>query len=223
MSVHTEQKQITDVLNSICTYLLAMVSAKGDQASEFRREVYLVRDYGLQYLNDGTFGTNLYNCFVTARMLPITADLMAMTRGQIEALNPTTPIATLVYDSAIQYCLTTECIFITQMTFKSRDDVQVMMARMTNAFNQARDNAAERMDSATYQNLTYLAGSIINHLASVALTVPRLVRFTYNMSWPALSLANLIYQDTSRSDELIGENKTVHPLFCQRSIIGLSQ
>jgi prophage DNA circulation protein len=222
MSIHTEEKQITAIINSICAYMLQMVSAKGVQAAEFRREVGLIKDYGLEYLADNTFGTNLFDCFALARTLPITADLVAVVRQQITALNPTTPIATLIYDTAIQFCLTTECSFIMQTTFKSRNDVQNMMTRMTNAFNVARDNAAERMDSATYQNLTYLAGSIVQYLASNLLTLPQIVRFTYNVSWPALTLANMIYQDTSREEELIVENKVVHPLFCPRSIIGLS-
>jgi hypothetical protein len=223
MSVKTEEKQLTDIINSICEYILQMVSAKGIQAAELRRLVGLVRVNGLQYLVDNTFGTNLYNCFVVARTLPITADLVALVRIQITELNPTTPIATMVYDSAIQYCLTTECIFITQMIFTSRNDTQNMMARMTGAFNLARDNAAERMDSATYESLTYLAGTIINHLNTVALTLPELVNFQFGNNWPALSMANLIYQDTSRWEELVNENQVVHPAFMPRAIIGLSR
>jgi hypothetical protein len=210
------------MIDSICRYILQMVSAKGVQAAELRRVVGLVHANGLAYLVDNTFGTNLYNCFVEARTLPITADLVAMVREQITALTPVGPLTTMVYDSAIQYCLTTECIFITGMTFKSRNDVQQLMDRMTAAFNLARDNAAERMDSATYQNLTYLAGTIVNHLAATALTLPRLVHFDYNTSWPALSLANLIYQDASRWKELVDENKVVHPAFMPRAIVGLS-
>jgi prophage DNA circulation protein len=109
------------------------------------------------------------------------------------------------------------------MIFTSRDDTQNMMARMTGAFNLARDNAAERMDSATYENLGYLAGSIINHLNTVALILPSLVQFEFNRSWPALSMANLIYQDGSRWQELVNENKVVHPAFMPRSITGLSR
>jgi prophage DNA circulation protein len=109
------------------------------------------------------------------------------------------------------------------MIFTSRNDVQNMMARMTGAFNLARDNAAERMDSATYESLTYLAGTIINHLNTVALTLPSLVNFKYGVNWPALSMANLIYQDTSRWQELVDENKVVHPAFMPLTIVGLSR
>jgi hypothetical protein len=222
MSVGTEKQQLAAIIDSICTYMLQMVSAKGEQAANFRQQVNLVRVHGLSYLNDNVFGTNLYNCFVTGRTLPITADMVMRVRQQITALTPTSPLATMVYDSAIQYCLTTECILITQMTFTSRNDTQTMMKRMTDAFNIARDNAAERMDSATYQNLTYLAGSIVNYLNSTGLTLPRAVQFNYQVSWPSLTMANLIYHDASRAEEIAQENKVVHPLFCPRSITALS-
>jgi prophage DNA circulation protein len=222
MSIKSEEQTLTAMISDICKLILQMVSAKGSQAAELRRLVGLVNVDGLQYLADNVFGTNLYNCFVVARTLPITADLVASVRDQITALTPVGPLTTMVYDSAIQYCLTTECILITGTTFKSRDDVQQTMSRITAAFNLARDNAAERMDSATYQNLTYLAGSIVNYLSATALTLPRLVQFNLNTSWPALSLANLIYQDASRWEELVDENKVVHPAFMPRAIVGLS-
>jgi prophage DNA circulation protein len=222
VTIQSEQAQLTEIIDNICYYMLQMVSAKGLQAAEMRRVVGLVRVNGLAYLQDKTFGTNLWNCFVAARTLPITADTVAMVRQQIMALQPTDMIATLVVETSIIYCLTTECLFITQTTFKSRDDVQQVMNRMTTAFNAARDQAADRMDSLTYENLTALAGSIINHLSSVALTLPRLVHFNFGTSWPALSLANLIYQDASRWQELVDENKVVHPAFMPRSIAGLS-
>lgn len=222
MSISSEQEQLNEIINNICKYILQMVSAKGAQAAQLRLQVGQVQSNGLAYLQNKTFGTMLYNCFVTARTLPITADLVAMVREQISQEAPTGPIATLVVETAILYCLTTECIFITQMTFASRNDVQLMMTRMTNAFNAARDQAADRMDSATYQNLTYLAGSIINHLNQTALTLPRLVQFSFQTSYPALTMANLIYQDTSRWEQLVSENDTVHPLFMQRQIVGLS-
>lgn len=222
MTIQSEEAQLTEIINNICDYMLEMVSAKGAQASEMRRLVGLIRVYGLAYLKAKTFGTNLWHCFVAARTLPITADTVAVVREQIMALQPNAMVATIVVETAIIYCLTTECLFITQMTFTSRDDAQQMMSRMNIAFNAARDQAADRMDSLTYENLTTLAGSIVNHLNTTALTLPRVVQFNLNTSWPALSLANLIYQDASRWEELVDENKVVHPAFMPRAIVGLS-
>jgi prophage DNA circulation protein len=108
------------------------------------------------------------------------------------------------------------------MTFDSKQDVLALMQKMKIAFDAARDEASDRMDSATYQNLTYLAGSLINFLNSVALRLPSIVNFSYQQNYPSYTLANLIYQDASRSEELISENQVVHPLFMPRQVIGLS-
>jgi len=222
MTIASERQQLQTIIDHICTYMLQMVSAEGEQAAELRRRVGLVRVNGLFYIQQKTFGSRLWDCFDTARTLPITASVVAMVRYQISQEQPADMIATLVVETAIIFCLTTECIFITQTEFKSRDDVQVMMDRMSKAFNDAREQAADRMDSLTYENLTTLGGSIINHLNSASLALPRMVRFEYATSWPALTLANLIYQDGSRWQELVDENKAVHPLFMPRSIVGLS-
>jgi len=222
MSIHDEREELTEIINAICDYMLQMVAAKGEQAAKLRHQIGELRSNGLGYLTDKIFGTMLLECFVTARNLPITVDLVASVRVQIQGLVPTGMIAIIVVESAIIYCLTTESLFITQMTFRSAEDVQAMMKRMRIAFDGARNQAADRMDSASYQQLTYLSGSLINHLNSMALALPRIVYLNYQMNLPSLRLANVIYQDASRSDELIGDNKTVHPLFMQRRIRALS-
>jgi prophage DNA circulation protein len=53
--------------------------------------------------------------------------------------------------------------------------------------------------------------------------LPRIVNYQMPINYPALALANRIYADGSRSDELIAENETVHPAFMQRDVIALSE
>jgi prophage DNA circulation protein len=43
-----------------------------------------------------------------------------------------------------------------------------------------------------------------------------------SVHYPAHALSNRIYGDGSRGEELIAENKTVHPAFMQRDVIALS-
>jgi len=222
MSISTEEKELTIIIGHICDYMAGMVSPTGEQAAVLRRQIGDMKSNGVQYLMDNVFGTNLWNCFVTARTLPITANTVAVVREKIYTETPTGPIAHLVVNSAILYCLTTESVLLTGQTFKCSDDVIAMMKRMKAAFDAAREVAADAMDSATYQNVTYLAGSLINHLNLTALQLPKIVQFSYQTNLPSLFLANLIYQDTTRSDELIDENKVVHPLFMPLQIQGLS-
>jgi prophage DNA circulation protein len=49
-----------------------------------------------------------------------------------------------------------------------------------------------------------------------------MVDFSMSMSYPAVALSQRIYYDASRWEELIAENRTIHPLFMRRSVRGLS-
>jgi prophage DNA circulation protein len=223
MSISSEKLELITLINNICDYISGMaIAAKTDQAALLRQQIGDMRANGLVYLNDQTFGTELLNIFATIRTLGVTTQMVAAVRQQIMAENPVGLISILVVETAIIDCLTTECILITQIAFKSQNDVEIMMQVMKTAFDAARDQAATNMDSATYQTLTYLAGSIISHLNQTALVLPRVVLFDYQASLPSLYLANLIYQDTTRSDELIVGNQVVNPVFMPRSIMGYS-
>jgi prophage DNA circulation protein len=53
--------------------------------------------------------------------------------------------------------------------------------------------------------------------------LPRMVSYQLPASLPALTVANLLYGDGARFDELIAENGTVHPAFMQRDLVALSE
>lgn len=222
MSVSTEEPELRIIIDHICGYLAGLISAEGQQDAKLRRQIGDLRAHGIEYLQDKLFGTKLWDCFDIARGLNITADRVAYVRLQIYNETPVGMIAILLIETAIIYCLTTESIFITKQSFRSSNDAQTMMKRMKTAFDQARDQAADRMDSATYQNLTYLSGSLINHLSRTALQLPRLVQFQFQANMPSLWLSQLLYQTASRSDELLDQNKVVHPLFMPLDIVGLN-
>ena len=46
--------------------------------------------------------------------------------------------------------------------------------------------------------------------------------YTVGAVMPALTLANRIYADAGRADELVAENKIIHPAFCPREGRALS-
>lgn len=222
MSISTEEPELRIIIDHICDYISGLIFAEGPQDAKLRRQIGDIRAHGLEYLQDKVFGTKLWECFETARVLAITADRVALVRIQIYNEVPTGMIAILLVETAILYCLTTESIQITKQTFRSSDDAQVMMKRMKLAFDQARDQAADRMDSATYQNLTYLSGSLINHLSKTALLLPRIVQIQLQTNLPSLWHSQYLYQTADRSDELLDQNRVVHPLFMPMEITGLN-
>jgi prophage DNA circulation protein len=49
-----------------------------------------------------------------------------------------------------------------------------------------------------------------------------MLRYELPITWPSLTISNYIYGEGDRSDQLIAENKVVHPLFCRRTLRALS-
>jgi len=82
--------------------------------------------------------------------------------------------------------------------------------------------SADAPDTTAHQKITILAGNLISYLSDVSRPLPRMVTFTLMASLPALTVSQRVYYTADRSDEIIDENKIVHPAFCMREIRGLS-
>jgi len=70
--------------------------------------------------------------------------------------------------------------------------------------------------------LITLGGSLISNLSTVARPLPRMITFDLATTYPALALSQRVYYVANRSDEIVDENKIVHPAFCPKEIRGLS-
>jgi len=55
---------------------------------------------------------------------------------------------------------------------------------------------------------------VSNDLSLRSFSLPVMVTYTFSNPMPALWLAQRLYQDASRAEELIAENRPIHPLFC---------
>jgi hypothetical protein len=222
MTVQSEQDQLRGIIDRICDALYTIIPLRGETGSSLRRKIGFLRTEAFNLLLNKQFAAYLLDILTVARSVPVDITSITRVRNVLLAETPTGEVSTRVVQTAIVYCLAYECRIISTTEYTSQSDVQVVIDRMNLAFASAREMAADSMDSASYQEMTALNGSIMNHLASVSRQLPRVVRFEFNDYYPTLYLANRIYQDASRSEEISAENKTIHPLFVQRSIIGLS-
>ena len=223
MSLNTEKEEIAVVVNRLCDNLSTTISSKlGREGVALRHQIGDVRANYDTMLRDGQFATELLACFTTAREANVKLESLIFVRQGLFAENPDGDISIAIVQAAIVFCLAAESRMISVIEFVSRDDVEIMMRRMKLAFDTARDLAADALDSSTYQQLTALAGALTNHLANKARPLPRMVTFNIPTSLPALAVSQRIYYDSSRWEEIIQENKTIHPAFVQREIRGLS-
>jgi prophage DNA circulation protein len=64
---------------------------------------------------------------------------------------------------------------------------------------------------------------VTQHLVETARPLPRMVKFRfYAASIPTLVASYKLYDSAARADELLHENKVVHPLFMKRTGKALS-
>jgi prophage DNA circulation protein len=140
---------------------------------------------------------------------------------QLWAETPTTNGSTWTTQAGVLFCLGTQCQVIAAITFVSRDDIESMQDRMKASFDEAKDMAADEMDNIVYNQLVDLGAKLARFLADAALTLPIIVYYQLR-PMPVLTLANRIYADASRDEELIADNKVVHPAFVQSVVRALS-
>ena len=70
------------------------------------------------------------------------------------------------------------------------------------------------MDQATFQALIRLHGALTNHLVATALPLPQMVQYQFFSILPSLVVSHKLYADAARADEVVAENRIVHPAFC---------
>lgn len=216
--------EATELLNDMLEDLAACVSSRSEQDSaQVRRMIGELRVYYVSYLLNDSFSAKLLAIFEAVRNTNPRLTSLANVRIKLFSKNPVALLARAMKWQGIVYCLSSESRLISLIDFTSRDDVEAMIKIMQTAFIKTRDASADFDDSSVYQSLIKMGGSLINHLANVARPLPLMVTFNANITMPSLTLSQRFYNDASRWEELVLENKTIHPLFCQREMRGMSK
>lgn len=223
MSINSESVELKDIINRLLDNLsFSITSQSGREGVELRHKIGNIRSNYVSMIIDRTFPTELLSCFTSAKNANAKlSGLFVIHQGLFKEV-PIGEISFAVVQMGILFCLSTESKMITNIEFTSRDDVELMMNKMRDIFEIARLLAADAPDSSSYQKLTILAGNLISYLSDVARPLPRMVTFKLNASFPSLTLSQLIYYTSDRAEEIVDENKIIHPAFCTKEIRGLS-
>ena len=216
--------EVGDILDRTLDVLLQSTAGatSGRAGSQLRRAVGDLRSNLGPLLRSGEFTATLLTCFVTARTVGINLTWMDNLIDGLFAEVPASVLAAGVVQVSIVFALSQEAQIIADTKFTSRNDIDALMARMKTRFDAAKEIAADAMDSACYAALISLAASVVQHLVKTARPLPRMVNFMLNASFPSLTVSQRIYGDGSHSEELLLENKIVHPAFCLPNLRALS-
>lgn len=221
MTVKKTLNEIEGIVTRTTNLLLEYISETGRAGSELRYQVGDLQARINQYVRDGSFGRRVLIVFRLATAAGITVDWLDKVLESLVNEKPSELGVVLVVQNMILIALAQDGRILATTQFTSRQDVEDMIARMKDWFDTARDLAAEQRDNPTYQALNYLAGATTRYLADVARPLPRMIVFNVAPS-PALALSQYLYGDGARADELVQENRIIHPLFCVHQMRGLS-
>lgn len=95
----------------------------------------------------------------------------------------------------------------------SYDDATAVRGIVADALEAEIDVAGDAGDDASFLALRELRQGVVDALTITGRNLAALQDFQFGASMPALTLAQRLYQDPTRSDELVGEVSPIHPAF----------
>lgn len=223
MILRSERSNAFEISKRLMDALLSFpISSQGEEGANLRSAVGLYLTNFSDIVDSFTVGTELYACFEQARLAGATLNSMNNVRLAMFAEAPVYPLSIAIVNAAVIFSFVEQCQIISIIQFKSRVEVDTLMDQMGVIIEDIKLTKADSFVSSDYQNFVALSALLIQHMSATERLLPRVVQYNMQVSYPSLNLANRIYTDASRSDELIAENKTVHPAFMQRNITALS-
>jgi prophage DNA circulation protein len=212
-----EAVEAAPICARVLQVLLTNAPTSGRPGSTLRTAIgdFIADAYTL--LQTDQAGPPLNEIFILARQTGMEFVGLDAVRQAAVAETPQTVGAFIIKNALIEFTLATECEVISNMTFVSRDDVDVVRNTMNNAFLPMEEIAADEMAQDTYQHLVSLHAALAFHLAQTARPLPRMMNYAFYDTYSSLVMGYRLYSDASRADELRAENKIVHPAFMPRS------
>ena len=211
------------ILQRLLTNLLGAISTKDQAAINAKVVIGWTAANALSLIYYNQIWQPMDACFDLVRQAGAELPQMEEVRILLDVESPVTIGATLLRDLGIQLALAQEGKIISGMSFVSRQDVDDLLYAIQEPFAKAEEVAADSMDNMSYRNLVSLRAAIVNHLVSTARPLPSMVSYWFGKALPSLVIAQKLYGDASRYDEIRNENKIVHPAFCPNAGQALSQ
>jgi prophage DNA circulation protein len=167
-------------------------------------------------------GTPLLAVFEQATTAGATLAGMNTVLTVMQAQTPTGAIGVAIVNAGINMALVEQARILSATAFTSSNDVSAAIASNNANFSAAEETIADSGDVGTYQALIALHASVTRDLINRALQLPSLITYQFPRSLPSLVMAWRLYADSTRADQLVAENKVIHPAFCPASGIALS-
>lgn len=218
----TDIEEAAPIVLRLLTHLAACIPPAGLAGSQARTAIGDTAAIINSLLASDALGPPLANCFVLVQQAGATQPQIDQVRVLTTVETPKTLGGILVQNAGIYLCMATEAQIIASMTFTSRQDVEAIKTLLRQPFDIAEELAADDMDQTTFMALISLDAAITNYLVVTARPLPRMIGYQFATPLPSLVIAYRLYQDASRADQVVHENKIVHPAFCPPIGVALS-
>jgi hypothetical protein len=222
VTVNEDINEIKGIVKRTTSSLLTFVNKPGRQGAQLRHAVGDLNAYVEIYIADATFAERLRSCFSLATDAGISLAWLDKVLRSLSTETPKSLTARSVVQNSAIFALAQQGRIIAKTEFRSRDDVDDTMRRMKAWFDEARDRAADIMENPSYLSLLDLAAAVTRYLTDIARPLPRMLRYDLPVVYPSLTASNYIYGEGDRAEELVAENRIVHPLFMKRTLRALS-
>jgi hypothetical protein len=223
VSAYARNKEAAAIVDRMMAALMEGMPISGRPGADLRKLVGRLKVDTESSVSNATIGTELQAVFDAALAAGASLGNMDDVRIAMLAETPRYYTGGAIACAGIIFSLVEQTRMITSHTFVSRADVQVVLTKMTDVFDGVKLALSNMITGTNYEYLVALGASLIQHLSATERVLPRVVSYQMAVSLPALTVANYLYGDGGRFDELIAENKTIHPAFMQRDLVALSE
>jgi prophage DNA circulation protein len=202
------------LVQRLCVNLASTISSKGVDGANARTALGDLEANALILLRSDMIGQPLDNCFDLVRQTGVLFETLDWVRSTLMLETPVTLGANLTRDYSEQLCLAHEALIVSEMVFTSREDVETVISEIQGPFADSEEIAADTMDAMVYRSIVELHAAIINHLVVTERPLPEMLVYQFYEPLPTLIIAQRLYGEASRYDQIRDENKIVHPAFC---------
>jgi hypothetical protein len=216
-----EANEATPIMQRAIETLLRVLPATSDPElmltrASFRHACGILLANAQRWIQNDEAGPPLDKCFDLAVQSGMQLPGMRAVRNQVYAETTVSIGATLIRNSIIEMTLSHAARILAVTDFVSRDDVDYIKKLIQTSFAPLEEQAADSMDQQTYRALVELHAAVIFFLTETARPLPRMLAWQFMQVMPTLLLAQRLYYDAGRADELREENHIVHPAFSPR-------
>lgn len=221
--VRTDLQEAVNLVGTVCDLLNAIpLDAASSEASSLRRATDAVRTDAEYLLGAQLLSGRVLACFDLATAAGATFSGFYRLWVKLQALAPVGAYARIVRQDAALRATLQMALVSAATDFVSRDEVVATQSRINEVFGLAEEAAADALDTPLYRSLVKAHADVTRDLAERARPLPRIVSYSVPTPLPALVLAQRLYGDAGRADELLAENPAPAPLFMPLSGLALS-